>query len=68
MAHADRKHFGAGMKGAGALAEADTADIPDSLVLSNRDKSRHGDERGLDGKAVQTDQCRDHAANRRLED
>ncbi len=44
-------------------------DLPDGVlgeneVLSNRDKSRHSDERGLDGKAVQTEQYQDHAANR----
>jgi hypothetical protein len=32
---------------------------------SNRDKAQHSQERGLDSKAVQTEQYQDHAANRR---
>jgi len=35
------------------------------MVLSNRDKSRHSDERGLDSATVQTEQYRDHAKNHR---
>jgi hypothetical protein len=35
------------------------------MVLSNRDKSRHSEGRGLDGKMVQTEQYHDHAGNRR---
>ena len=47
-------------------------DLPDgileeNMVLSNRDKSRHSDERGLDSKMVQTEQYQDHAANREIE-
>lgn len=38
--------------------------IEDNAVLNNCDKARHGDARGLDGKAVQTEQCQDHAADR----
>ena len=43
-------------------------DLPDgvleeNMVLSNRNKSRHSGERGLHGKAVQTEQFQDHAAN-----
>jgi hypothetical protein len=72
MANANHKHFGAGMQGkgdgTGAMTTIDTADIPDNMILSNRDKASHGDQRGLDGKAVQTEQYRDHAANRRVED
>jgi hypothetical protein len=34
------------------------------MVLSNRDKSRHSKQRGLDGKSAQTEQLQDHAANR----
>ena len=33
-------------------------------ILSNRDKSRHNENRGLDGKQVRNDQRQDHAANR----
>jgi len=72
MAHASRKHFGPGSQGkgdgTGAMTTADTAAIPDNIVLSNRDKAQHSDVRGLDSKAVQTEQYRDHAANRRVED
>jgi hypothetical protein len=39
--------------------------LEENMVLSNRDKSRHSDDPGLDGKMVQTEQFHDHAANRR---
>lgn len=77
MAHASRKHFGEGGHGSlggkgdgtGAMTSADdTAEIPDNMVLKNRDKAQHSDARGLDSRAVQTEQMRDHAANRRVED
>jgi hypothetical protein len=72
MAQASHKKFGAGVKGkgdgTGAMTEADISKLPDNTVLSNRDKARHSEERGLDSKAVQTDQYRDHAANRRADD
>jgi hypothetical protein len=32
-------------------------------VLSNRDKSRHDKDRGLDGKETETEELRDHAMN-----
>ena len=35
------------------------------MVLSNRDKSQHSEQRGLDSKNVQTEQYQDHAGNRR---
>lgn len=38
--------------------------VPDNMVLSNRDKAQHTKERGLDGRAVQTEQMREHAHNR----
>ncbi|MDX3924956.1 MAG: hypothetical protein QHC90_03985 [Shinella sp.] len=69
MAKADRKHFGAGSSGkgdgSGAMTELDEDKVPENKVLSNRDKSQHSRERGLDGKNVQTDQYHDHTANRR---
>ena len=71
MAHASHKHFGPGAHGkgdgSGAMTTGDTAAIPDNMVLSNRDKAQHSDIRGLDGRAVQTEQMRDHAANRRID-
>ncbi|MBZ4690455.1 hypothetical protein FAZ78_06605 [Cereibacter changlensis] len=71
MANADKKHFGAGIKGksdgTGAMSVADTADIPANAVLSNRDK-QGSSERGRDGKSIQTEQYQDHQTNRRSEE
>jgi len=68
MANASRKHFGAGAQGkhagTGANAEIENAKIGENMVLSNRDKSQHSEERGLDGKEIQTEQLQDHADNR----
>lgn len=68
MAKASRKHFGPGARGkgagAGAMTDVEVEKIPDSGVLSNRDKSQHDKERGLDEKGVETDELRDHAMNR----
>lgn len=68
MAQASRKHFGAGAQGkgdgTGAMADLEPEEIPANIVLSNRDKAGHSEERGLDGKAVQTEQGQEHAANR----
>src|SRR5436853_5639241 len=36
----------------------------DNMILSNRDKSEHSDQRGIDSKYVQSEQLQDHAANR----
>lgn len=67
MAKASRKHMGPATQGkgdgTGAMTDLPEGGIEDNQVLSNRDKSRHSDERGLDGKAVQTEQLQDHAAN-----
>jgi len=68
MANASKKHIGPGTQGKGAGIGA-TTDLPEGMVgendvLSNRDKSRHSEERGLDSKTVQTEQLRDHASNR----
>lgn len=68
MAHAGHKHFGPGMQGkndgSGAMSDLDPGDVPANMVLSNRDKAQHSDDRGLDGKAVQTEQMQDHASAR----
>lgn len=68
MANASKKHIGVGAhgKGTGVGANTDTPEgmIGENTVLSNRDKSQHSEERGLDSKTVQTEQLRDHAANR----
>jgi hypothetical protein len=69
MANASKRHAGPGTQGkssgTGALTELPEGVLEDNMVLSNRDKSRHSDGRGLDGKMVQTEQYHDHAGNRR---
>jgi hypothetical protein len=70
MAKADKHHMGPGSQGKGDGSGAMT-DLPEGIlgeneVLSNRDKSQHDQTRGLDGKAVQTEQYQDHAANRQV--
>jgi len=71
MTKGGKKQTGAGAhgKGAGAGANTDIAKdkIGDNMVLSNRDKSRHSDQRGMDSKHIQSEQLQDHASNR-LED
>lgn len=71
MANADRHKMGSAAQGKGTGTGAMT-DLPDgileeNMVLSNRDKSRHNDERGLDSKRVQTEQYQDHAGNREID-
>lgn len=72
MANASRKHFGPGVQpkgsGTGGQESALEDGIEENMVLSNRDKSRHPDQRGLDNKAVQTEQWHDHDANRLSEE
>ena len=68
MAHASKHHMGRAGRGkrdgSGAETELPKEKIGDNMVLSNRDKTLHSDERGQDRKQVQTDQLQDHAANR----
>ena len=63
------KHMGPGAQrkrsGTGALTELPEGILEENMVLSNRDKSRHSDERGLDSATVQTEQYHDHAGNQR---
>ncbi len=72
MANASKKTAGTGSQGkgdgTGAMTELPEGVLAENMVLSNRDKSRHSDERGLDSRQVQTEQYRDHANNRRVED
>ena len=72
MAKASKKHMGAGAQGkgtgTGAMTETDPSIIGDNMVLSNRDKSTHSDDRGQDSKWVQTEQRKDHVHNRREEE
>jgi hypothetical protein len=69
MANASKKNMGTGAQGkgdgSGALTELPENVLPDNMVLSNRDKSQHSGERGLDSRQVQTDQYRDHVGARR---
>ena len=68
MANASRKHMGAGAQGkgdgSGALTEVSKDQIPENAILSNRDKSQHSEERGLDSKQIQNEQLQDQPANR----
>lgn len=72
MAKASKKSIGAGSQGkgdgSGALTEVPKDIIPENGVLSNRDKSRHSGERGLDSKTIQNEQFQDQPANRLPED
>ena len=72
MANADSKHFGSGAQGKssgeGAMTDIDKDALPENMVLSNRDKSQHSRERGLDSKAVQTEQFHDHGAAQMKDD
>jgi hypothetical protein len=64
----DKKHTGVGSQGkrsgGGAMSDVPPERIPDNMILSNRDKAQHSKQRGLDSKTVQTEQDRDHSANR----
>jgi len=69
MAKADKHSMGPGTQGkgdgTGAMTELPEGILPENRVLSNRDKSRHSDERGLDSRHVQTEQYHDHVGARR---
>jgi hypothetical protein len=71
MANASKHKVGPGAQGkrdgSGAMTDLPEGILPDNMVLSNRDKSRHTDQRGLDSKTVQTEQYQDHAANRQVD-
>jgi hypothetical protein len=66
--HGSKKHFGAGVKGkgdgSGAMSDIAPERVPDNMVLSNRDKTEHSKIRGQDSKDIETEQLRDHSANR----
>jgi hypothetical protein len=72
MSKGGKKHIGAGThgKGAGSGARSDVPNdkIGENMVLSNRDKSQHSESRGMDGKHIQTEQYRNHATNRLVDD
>ena len=68
MTQSGRKHFGPGTQGkgagTGALTDLPKDKIGENMILSNRDKSQHSDQRGNDSKYIQSEQMQDHAANR----
>ena len=68
MANASKTRIGEGSQGkgdgSGAMTHMDLDKIGENDVLSNRDKAQHSRERGLDGKAIKSEQYQDHAANR----
>lgn len=72
MAKADRHSMGPGTQGkgdgGGAMTELPEGVLGENQVLSNRDKSRHSDERGLDSRHVQTEQYHDHVGARRTDE
>jgi hypothetical protein len=68
MPDGGKKHFGPGARGKGTGTGAAT-DLPkekigDNMILSNRDKAQHTGQRGADSKYIQSEQLRDHSANR----
>jgi Protein of unknown function (DUF2934) len=69
MAQASKKKMGVGSQGkqdgSGAMTVLAEGVLPENMVLSNRDKSMHSGERGLDSRQVQTEQYHDHVGARR---
>ena len=67
MANASKKHLGPGSQGkgdgSGAMTDLEDGLLGENMVLSNRDKAQHSDERGLDSKFVQVEQQQDTVAN-----
>ncbi len=70
MAQASHKKFGAGQQdrgkgdGSGGMAPAEVDTPLPGEVLSNRDTSRHSEQRGLDSRHVQGEQLREHVGSR----
>jgi hypothetical protein len=69
MANASKNHMGPGTQGkgsgSGAMTQLPEGTLEENMVLSNRDKSQHSGDRGLDSRAVLTEQYSDHVGNRR---
>jgi hypothetical protein len=67
MANASKTRSGVGAKGkragVGAMTDVRKDMIKENMALSNRDKSLHPKERGLDSKEVQNEQLQDHEGN-----
>jgi hypothetical protein len=72
MANASKTHMGKGSKGKGAGVGAMTTlpegVLEDNMTLSNRDKSQHPEERGLDGCAIREEQRQDSVYNQRRDE
>ncbi len=68
MAKASKHHIGPDAQGkgsgSGAMTELDKDQVGENMILSNRDKSRHPENRGLDSKGIESEQEQDHAGNR----
>ena len=68
MANASRNRIGPGAQGkssgAGASTDIEKDKIAENMILSNRDKKQHSDQRGADSKEIQSEQLQDHPANR----
>ncbi|MFN3889685.1 MAG: hypothetical protein ACK4MV_04745 [Beijerinckiaceae bacterium] len=71
MANASRTQMGKGAKGKGSGSGVMTTlpenVLEENMTLSNRDKSQHPEERGLDSRAVREEQRQDSAYNRKPE-
>jgi hypothetical protein len=69
MAHESKKKMGLGsqgkLDGTGAMTVLPDGVLPENMVLSNRDKASHSEERGLNSRQIQTDQFHDHVGARR---
>jgi hypothetical protein len=67
VANASSKNMGAGNQGkgdgTGAMTDIDKDLVPENMVLSNRDKAQHSQERGLDSKTIQNEQFHDNESN-----
>ncbi|HRO14178.1 MAG TPA: hypothetical protein PLL33_03880 [Paracoccus sp. (in: a-proteobacteria)] len=69
MANASSKKFGAGQQdqgkgdGTGGMTPEELDALPRTEILSNRDTSRHSEQRGLDSRHVQTQQHHEHVGN-----
>ncbi|MDQ0316113.1 hypothetical protein [Amorphus orientalis] len=64
MANASKKmgHGAQGKNdGSGAMTDMPKDMVEEDEILSNREKSQHSDERGLDTKHVQNQQGQDHS-------
>ncbi|WP_195759867.1 hypothetical protein [Paracoccus sp. S-4012] len=69
MANASSKKYGPGQQdqgkgdGTGGMSPADVEALPDNEILSNRDTSRHSEQRGLDSRHVKSQQHHDHVGS-----